>query len=123
MFVGIQLALINKHEIFLVVDVLQKFIHQINITALPEYFLQLSFNPSLKQNIIMRHKAIEQYSNTCLWQTSLKATGRAVMMSQCFLLDTKTMCAWPSQRTGWKCNLSKSRVKIIKQSIWDTKNH
>lgn len=83
---------------------------------MPGSCLQLSFNPSLKQNITMRHKAAEQYLNTCLTAKLIKSY-RALVMSQYILLDTKTICAWPSQRTSWKYTLSKSRVKIMNQSI------
>lgn len=77
---GIQLAFTNKHDIIVEFDVLQEFIHKVNLIALPGSFLQLSFNPSLKQNIIMRHKPTEQHSNTCLMVKLIKS-HRALMMN------------------------------------------
>lgn len=89
---GIQLTITNKHEILFECDVLQEFMHKVNITALPGTSLQLSFNLSLKQNIIMRCKAAEQHSNTCLMVKLIKS-HKALMMNQYFTLDTKAICA------------------------------
>lgn len=60
MFMGTQLVITNKYEIFFFeIDVLWQFNDKVIIIALPGSFSQLSFNTSLKQKVIRRHKATE----------------------------------------------------------------